>query len=234
MPSPDGYAALLAAMAADLRDQPDEHSTAIRVLFHARHLVGCERAAVGLVRARGVIGTVGSSPEAEVLHSLQHEWGEGPAVDALATGELCVAGVGSGERWPRWESVARPVGVGGVVSASMTALGLAVGVIDFYLATPPAGEDQLARALGTHAAVALVTIRNETGLRTAIATRTVIGQAEGIVMERYGLDSNGAFQLLRRYSQHHNVKLRTVAEALVETGQLPAFDTGDELGRLTG
>lgn len=58
-------------------------------------------------------------------------------------------------------------------------------------------------------------------LRAAVETRGVIGQAQGILMERFGLDADRAFGVLRRYSQDGNVKLRHVAEHLVVERQLP-------------
>jgi hypothetical protein len=57
-------------------------------------------------------------------------------------------------------------------------------------------------------------------------------------MERYGLDEPRAFEVLRRYSQDHNLKLRLVAEHLIATRQLPqawritTVPEGDETGRL--
>jgi AmiR/NasT family two-component response regulator len=63
---------------------------------------------------------------------------------------------------------------------------------------------------------------NEAGLNTALDTRKLIGQAQGILMERYGLDEARAFEVLRRYSQDRNVKLREVAEHLIANRQLPS------------
>jgi response regulator NasT len=54
-----------------------------------------------------------------------------------------------------------------------------------------------------------------------LAARTLIGQAQGILMERFSLDADRAFQVLRRYSQDGNVKLAEVARRVVQTGALP-------------
>ena len=51
--------------------------------------------------------------------------------------------------------------------------------------------------------------------------RNLVGQAQGILMERFDLDAARAFEVLRRYSQHHNRKLHLVAEDLVESRALP-------------
>jgi AmiR/NasT family two-component response regulator len=64
----------------------------------------------------------------------------------------------------------------------------------------------------------------EAQLRQALAMRDVIGQAQGILMERDRISARQAFDVLRRASQHLNIKLRDVAQALVDTGEDP--DTG--------
>jgi AmiR/NasT family two-component response regulator len=61
-------------------------------------------------------------------------------------------------------------------------------------------------------------------LRRGLDTRTIIGQAQGILMERAGLNEREAFETLRRASQHRNVKLRDVAARVVETGEFPVVD----------
>jgi AmiR/NasT family two-component response regulator len=66
--------------------------------------------------------------------------------------------------------------------------------------------------------------RREANLHAALATREIIGQAQGILMEREHLTSVQAFDILRRASQHLNRKLRDVAQNLVDTGERP--DTG--------
>ncbi len=68
--------------------------------------------------------------------------------------------------------------------------------------------------------------RRATNLHAALATREVIGQAQGILMEREHLSSDESFDILRRASQHLNLKLRDVAQNLVDTGERP--DTGLE------
>jgi len=60
------------------------------------------------------------------------------------------------------------------------------------------------------------------GLQAALITREVIGQAQGILMERERISADQAFDLLRRASQHLNVKLRDVAQELVDTGRNPS------------
>jgi AmiR/NasT family two-component response regulator len=64
------------------------------------------------------------------------------------------------------------------------------------------------------------------GLRTAMRSRHLIGIAQGMLMERHGLSQDAAFEVLRRYSQIHNVKLRDVAAEVA--AQTPSSPVGVE------
>jgi AmiR/NasT family two-component response regulator len=77
-------------------------------------------------------------------------------------------------------------------------------------------------AFAAHAAVALEAAQTEAHLRSGLVTRTVIGQAEGILMERLKITADQAFGVLSRLSQESNVKLRDLARNLVETGEIPS------------
>ena len=73
------------------------------------------------------------------------------------------------------------------------------------------------------ASVVLATAFTEQELQRAAHSRGLIGQAQGILMQRYGLTAKAAFTLLRRYSQLHNTKMIVLAEELTTTGELPYF-----------
>jgi AmiR/NasT family two-component response regulator len=72
----------------------------------------------------------------------------------------------------------------------------------------------------THAAVALADAQKLDDLKQALANRDVIGQAKGILMERFKLDADQAFSLLTRISQDRNVKVHTLATEIAHTGTL--------------
>ena len=74
----------------------------------------------------------------------------------------------------------------------------------------------MAELFAAHAALALGHARREEQLSAALATRKVIGQAIGILMERHALKEDAAFVYLTRVSSHTNVKLRTVAQEIVD------------------
>ena len=82
----------------------------------------------------------------------------------------------------------------------------------------------LAALFARQGALALGYARSEEGLREALETRTVIGQAQGVLMERFEIDADRAFATLRRDSQHHIIKLKVLCHQLVETRALPQHD----------
>ncbi len=66
-------------------------------------------------------------------------------------------------------------------------------------------------------------------MSAARANRDVIGQAKGIVMERFHLDAPRAFALLVRLSQAGNIKLRDIAEQLVaDLAESPVSSPGHD------
>jgi AmiR/NasT family two-component response regulator len=71
--------------------------------------------------------------------------------------------------------------------------------------------------LAAHAAAAILANRESQQLQAALLSRDVIGQAKGILMERFDLDAVGAFEMLRKLSQQMNVRLAEIAKQVVET-----------------
>ena len=74
--------------------------------------------------------------------------------------------------------------------------------------------------------------RRAANLQTALSSRETIGAAMGILMERERITADQSFDVLRRASQHLNLKLREVAQNLIDTGEDP--DTGQRHSRDRG
>jgi len=86
----------------------------------------------------------------------------------------------------------------------------------------------LASHAGTalHALEARLALRKSQDLAAGLEMRSIIGQAQGILMERERITADQAFDVLRRASQHLNRKLRDVAQQLVDTGESPLAAIG--------
>lgn len=192
-------------------------------------------------RRRGRLETLAHTDELALrCDELQYDLDEGPCVSSVEddTANL-VRSTEHDERWPRWGPKVADLGVHSIVSAQMSAASIdpdrePLGAINVYGRTTDEFDDADVRRLhvyGVHAGHALSMAHMVTTLHEGIESRHEIGVAQGILISRYGVDRNQAFESLRRYSSHANVKLREVAALVIDTGQLPAsYDVGNATG----
>jgi transcriptional regulator with GAF, ATPase, and Fis domain len=227
------FSALIGSVARELLAEPDVQQTLQRAVeLAAEHLTsgdlnGEVYASVSLVRERRQIETAASSDErATRADQLQYQLKQGPCLDAIWERETFqIDDLTTDERYPEWSRrVVRDTGIRSSLSFQLFTSGDSLGALNLY--SPEAGGfDAEDRAEGlmfaAHAAVALKSAQTEEQLRSAIASRTVLGQAQGILMERYKISPEKSFEVLRRVSQDSNVKVRDVAQRLVETGETP-------------
>jgi GAF domain-containing protein len=222
-----GLATHLADAARAMHASPTTQQTLDLVVGIATELVaGCDLVGISVVHRDGVDTPAASDEALRRADELQFQLREGPCYDAVRTREtVCSADLATDPRWPRWGPlVAAEVGVAGIVSYRLFTTGDAFGALNLYSRTRN-GFDQDdvydGEALAAHVAVALAGAENIEHLERAILNRTVIGRAEGILMERFDLPPDQAFAVLRRVSQRRNVRLNRVAEDLVRTRQTP-------------
>ena len=198
-----------------------------------RAVDGCEAAGIFVEDHGTVITAAASSAFVMVVDQLQIDAGEGPCLDASRRNStVYAADLIDDQRWPLFAQSAVAAGVRSVLAYPLSAD--RPSALNLYARLPAAfGATDRAQALlfATLAGLALDSAaeRASEGKRAdnlieALRTRELIGQAQGILMERERITSGQAFDVLRRASQHMNIKLREVAEALVETGESP--DTG--------
>lgn len=198
-----------------------------KVTQSARLLFDADQAGVTLIRSRGELETVGPTHEIVTeLDSLQYALGQGPCVDAVTEQHVVIANdLDSDPRWPQWGPRACSVGIQSIVAADLQADGRRIGALNLYGSRTNQFKDTDAALLlsfSAHASAALAAARTIESLSAALDTRTVIGQAEGIIMERFGVDPVTAFAILKRYSQDSNTRLREIAEQIVERRELPS------------
>lgn len=192
---------------------------------------GCDFAGVFLLEGEVVTTPVHTDPLAADVDMLQHGMGEGPCLDAIADGAIVYADdLSDDPRWTRFGPRAADHGVRSVLAVPLAA-DHTVGALNLYAQYPRAfGVIDRARGvlLAGLAGVAFTSAQTHEAsdlqsdnLRAALSTREMIGQAQGILMERERVTAQQAFDILRRASQHLNIRLREVAQSLVDTGQQP-------------
>lgn len=163
------------------------------------------------------------------LDQLQYDEDEGPCVEAMATGEEVMSFPLEPKRWKKFSAAATAEGVHGMYSLPLRAGNDTIGALNLYSRRqegPDDKERELARMFARQAAVAVANSaafndarRLSEQLREALQTREVIGQAKGILMLREGYGPDEAFDALKKMSQHSNVKLRDVAQRLVDAAR---------------
>jgi hypothetical protein len=175
---------------------------------------------VTIIRSKNPTTVASSSALALELDRVQYGLGSGPCLSAASTGVVSeLLDTRNAAEWPEFASTAAERGVGSVLS--------------FPLPVQERLSGALTRELVSRfAAYAVVPVSNmylyeaaveRAGhLQIALDSRAVIDQAKGILMERFKLTADSAFQVLARVSMETNTKVRDVAQALVETGELPA------------
>lgn len=221
-----GDLTFFAQMALDLHDAPTAESTIERIAEYAKLATACDEAGIMLVHARNQIETAAAtSPRVGESHSLQIVHDEGPCLDAIMGDPWYVSDeVAVDPRWPHWGPAVAELGLRSVLSLRLETRARRYGSLNLY-ADRVGAFDQDDIAVATifvrHASVALANAHNEEGLQVAIDARKLIGQAQGILMERFDISADRAFEFLRRQSQAHNVKLRYVAEWVVDNRATP-------------
>ena len=194
-------------------------------------IVSCAMETIPAVDAAGISmteqGRIESRyPTSEAIRELDETQGrlsEGPGIIALEDppeSGIVVAQDLDGDdapRWPRFAPEAVAAGYRGLMSTTLTSEGGVRGSLNLYSRHPDAFDERsrtLAGIFGVQAALVLVGVHQATSLQRAVDSRDLIGRAKGILMERFGVDDQTAFQMLVRSSQDTNLKLTTVARWL--------------------
>jgi GAF domain-containing protein len=178
-------------------------------------------------RARSVVFT---GPLAVDLDERQYELGFGPCLDAAKTGQTIVVDSRQDDSpYREFVRVAGRAGVRHIVSVGLPLAQRSIGGLNIYRTadipfTPTLLEH--AQVFAGHAAVAVANVTSHanavneaTHLRRAIESRAVIEQAKGMIMARDRCTADEAFAMLTRISQQQNVKLRDLAQLIVEAAQ---------------
>ncbi|WP_084614585.1 GAF and ANTAR domain-containing protein [Nakamurella lactea] len=185
-----------------------------------------DHASITLIDRPGSLSSAAVTDDAAAAADrLQYELGEGPCLTAAADGGYyAIADTATDPRWPRWGPAVRQSGIRSVLSIHLFTANRMLGALNLYDEQSRGYTDEeiiACRVVAAHASVALARSRTEQDLWRAVDARHLIGQAQGILMERYSINAEQAFSVLRRYSQNSNRKLSAVAGHLVSTSKLP-------------
>jgi len=216
-----------AQAARDLQGEGDTQHTLDRGVSIATELIPfCDYAGVSVVHAEGRIDTPARTSELVVeVDRLQYAVGEGPCLDAIRVAETVTSGdLSTEQRWPRWASRVARLGVASMLCVRLYTSRDTLGALNLLSRTQDGfSEDDATTAshLAAHLAVALAESLHADDLHSAALNRTVIGQAEGILMERFSLPSSRAFEVLSLVAQEQGSPLHRIASELIRTRETP-------------
>jgi hypothetical protein len=205
-----------------LQDPVDKQSILESLTLSASlSIPGFDGASVSMRDGDGAIQTITASNDlAMQVDQLQYELREGPSYDVISGSRSTVVTFMEDERrWPRFAPRAVELGVGSMMSFELTEAPGLRSALNLYSEQGGALQAEaiaVAQLFAAHASTTLDLVDRVDQLEGALRSRTAIGQAVGITMERYEITHDRAFQFLVRLSQNTNVKLRDIANDIVE------------------
>jgi GAF domain-containing protein len=214
----------IAQLVQELHSRPDADSETVlaELAEHAAAEVpGAQYAGITLTRNHKHIDTPAATHKWPILlDEIQQRHREGPCLTAAWEEKTVhVANLETDERFPLYRRDAlEQTPIRSVMAFQMFIADETMGALNVY-AEHPDVFDQSSRDIGrifaAHSSVAWNAVRRDEQFKRALASRDTIGQAKGMIMERYHVDAVQAFEVLRKLSQDSNVPLVQVASDLV-------------------
>jgi len=224
----DELALRMGDLARFLEEEDDPEQTLEKVVRAAVDLIpGADEGSISVVtHRRDVESRAPSSDLPRQVDALQSETGQGPCMDAVFQhATVRVPDMSTEDRWPEFASRACAAGAASMLSFQLYVDGDNLGALNLYSHVANAFDDEsehVGLLFAAHAAIAYAGVTKQEQLTHAVETRDRIGQAKGVLMERYTITADQAFALLSRYSQHSNRKLVEVAGEVVTLAETAA------------
>ncbi len=213
-------------MARALQASDDTDAMLTELVASAVRLIpGVDEGSISVVTDRRTVASLHPSGDLpRQVDAVQDAVGQGPCLSAVYDQRTVrVDDMATERRWPLFAPRAAELGAGGMLSFQLWVDGDNLGALNLYSYRAGAFDDesgQVGLLFASHAAVAFAEARHIDQLTEAVQTRDLIGQAKGILMERYAITADQAFRVLTRVSQQRNSKLRLVAAQLAARGEL--------------
>lgn len=187
---------------------------------------GADAGGISVTEDGRVGSRVPTSEDVRKLDELQAELNEGPCMTAVADpsddGVIHAADLAASpdaDRWPNFASRAVAQGYRSLLSSQLSTNGGTRAALNLYSHEPLAFDQDahtIAGLFGAQAALLIYGTDQAGHLQQALSTRDMIGQAKGVLMERFDVDEDRAFQMLVKSSQDTNLKLLDVARWLTD------------------
>ena len=186
---------------------------------------GADHAGIMLLSKGSAITEARTSDLVARIDQLQHDAGDGPCLTSLRD-ETTVRSddLRTETRWPKFAAAAAELGIVSMLAVQLFVEGDNLGALNLFAEHAAAfdtADENIGLLLAAHAAVALVDLRKIDNLQLALGSRDLIGQAKGILMERFKVNASQAFGMLVAVSQRTHRRVNDIAEQLATTGEIP-------------
>jgi GAF domain-containing protein len=181
---------------------------------------GADYAGITLADRHGRLETPAvSHPLVHKVDALQYQYCEGPCVDAVqGRWQARSDNLRVDARWPVYGPLAADLGVVSQMGIELfDEPGLIAG-LNLYSSTVGAFDDDTVEAamlFAIQAAHTLGRVMTQKQLTDAMTTSTTIGRATGVVMQRFRLSADRAFELLTRVSRIHDLTLEVLSDQIL-------------------
>jgi len=226
--NPDRLSRRMAELARSLDGAGRDLDTTLqRITAAAVEIIpGTDSADVLVITGRGKFESHAATSQLPPrIDALQARVGEGPCVDAAVNTVFTRSDdLAAESRWPLFTAPAVEAGVRSIVSFRLYTHDVQAGALNLFSSEPNVFDEasiHIGEVLAAHAAIAFVSARRQVQLHSAIASRDLIGQAKGMLMERFAVGSDRAFAMMVALSQESNVPVATIATRIVELGPQP-------------
>lgn len=215
----------IASLARELHNRPagDADEVIGDLTRHAiTDIPGSQYAGITVTTGRRRVETPASTHEYPVLlDKIQQRYLQGPCFAAAANHHpvVRVDDLTTEQRWPEYcRDALTSTPVRSILSFQLFTTQQTMGALNVYAETANAFDDraeEIGIVYATHTALVWDSVLRENQFRSALASRDIIGQAKGMIMERFDIDALRAFQMLKQLSQEANVPITDIAARII-------------------
>jgi GAF domain-containing protein len=210
-----------------MMSEPESVDPMLQVIVRAalQSVPGFDHVSISITHLGGEITTVAATDSfVRQLDGFQYELNEGPCLSAIRDAPVVlVEHATRDERWPNYMPRAVEAGLRSQLALRLYTGGDTWGGLNLYSTDSDTvhGEAlQMAELFATHAALALGKAQQVHPVSSAVESRQIIGQAMGILIERYKVDEERAFQFLMGAASNRNTRLRDIAQRIVNDAMI--------------
>ena len=216
----DTMAKLTAQSVPETEDHLHEKLSAVTTAAVAL-IRGAELADVMLIEDERFESVAATHPTVGDLDAVQMRFREGPCLEAADDGGIVrIHDFTLEKRWPDFTSAALSAGVRSALTFKLYTHQHGTGALNVFSRAAGAfnlDDEAIGAMLATHASILLIATVDGAARPSTLAKNDLIGQAKGILMERFVIDSATAFTLMMTRAQTAHTSLHDIADTIIDS-----------------